>query len=122
MRISNKSSPPAITEAQFQDQIIDLAHLYGWKIAHFRAARTKYGWATPVAGDGKGFPDAVLVKAGLPVIFAEFKRDGAKLSAEQQAWGELIEDALGARWFVWRPEDFDFVKEILSTGAKAEEL
>jgi hypothetical protein len=55
--------------------VIDLPHLLGWRAAHFRPARTATGWRTPVAADGAGFPDLVPAKSGLPVIFAETKRE-----------------------------------------------
>lgn len=103
-----------LTEAQFLDQIIDLARLYGWRIAHFRAARTKYGWATPVAGDGKGFPDTVLVKKGFPTIFAEIKREKGKLSPEQEEWLEALRGNPGVMACVWRPSDFEAIQDILS--------
>lgn len=37
----------AVTEAQFQAAVVDLARLAGWRVAHFRPARTSHGWATP---------------------------------------------------------------------------
>lgn len=104
---------PPITEKQFQEQIFDLAHAFGWAIAHFRPARTKYGWATPVAGDGKGFPDCVLAKEGHPVIFAEIKRKGGKLSLEQQQWIEMLKLCPGVMVFVWYSEDIDQIVEVL---------
>jgi hypothetical protein len=57
---------PPQSEASFLEQIIDLAHLFGWRVAHFRAARTFSGWRTPVQGDGKGFPDLVLCRRRRP--------------------------------------------------------
>ncbi len=50
-------------EADFQAQVIDLLHLHGWVVAHFRPARTAKGWITPVAADGAGFLDLLAVHA-----------------------------------------------------------
>jgi len=98
-----------VTEAEFQRIVIDMAHLFGWRVAHFRPARTARGWRTPVAADGKGFPDLVLAKAGR-VIFAELKTDTGRLSDDQQAWRDALPDAV-----VWRPRDLDEIEFALRT-------
>lgn len=65
------TAAPLTTEAMFQIEIIELARILGWRVAHFRPAQTRHGWRTPVAADGKGFPDLVLVRER--VIYAELK-------------------------------------------------
>jgi len=37
-----------INEKELQENILDIAKMFGWRRAHFRPARTKYGWRTPV--------------------------------------------------------------------------
>jgi hypothetical protein len=104
-------SAPAISEADFMRQVTDLAEILGWSWAHFRPAETARGWRTPVSGPlGKGFPDLVLVK-GPRLIFAELKRDGGKLTPDQ----ERVAIALGgaATTYVWHPVDFDMIAETL---------
>jgi hypothetical protein len=92
---------PPISENNFQKQVIQMAHIRGWKVAHFRPARVivkgKETWRTPVSADGEGFPDLVLARRGT-VLFRELKSDAGVISKEQQAW--LIE--CGGR--VWRPD------------------
>ena len=103
--------PRPITEAQFQQQVIDLAHLNSWRVAHFRPARTDKGWRTPVAADGAGFPDLVLARDGV-VIFAELKTERGVLRPEQNVWGHH----LGALWRVWRPHQLhDIARELAHT-------
>src|SRR5690606_4527127 len=64
---------PKVTESAFQRQVLALAKMLGWRTAHFRPAMNQRGdWRTPVAGDGKGWPDLVLVK-GERVLFRELK-------------------------------------------------
>lgn len=110
MRTAMKYTPP-ISEDAFQSQVIDLARALGWKTAHFRPALTKSGnWITAVAGDGKGFPDLVLVRDR--VIFAELKRDTEKPSSAQRDWLDALERA-GVEVYVWRPADFDDIVEVL---------
>lgn len=76
-----------MTEKDFQEQIVTLAHLYHYRVAHFRPAQTSKGWRTPVSADGKGFPDLCLVGNGR-LIFAEVKSGKNKLSTEQWEWLE----------------------------------
>jgi hypothetical protein len=98
-------------ERDLQDAVIKLGRLYGWRTAHFRPAMTKYGWRTPVQGDGKGFPDTILVR-GDRFIVAELKAERGTVAPEQQAW---LDDwrQVGAEVYVWRPSDLATVAEIL---------
>lgn len=115
----------AMSETAFADQVMDLARLLGWRSLHIRPARTKHGWVTPVAGDGKGWPDLTLVRArDRRLVFAELKREvGGEISPEQSAWlttlGALVTPATtqcvpeqrcaecgpDIEVHVWRPSD-----------------
>lgn len=101
-------------EAAFQAEVIDLAHLFGWKVAHFRPAMTKHGWRTPVAADGKGFPDLLLVRDR--VIAAELKSDRGRLSHDQEAWLGTFE-AAGVEVYEWHPCDLEQVAKVLRRRA-----
>lgn len=90
-------------EAELQDNIIELGHLFGWKIAHFRPALTKHGWRTPVAADGKGFVDLVLVRDRLIAI--EVKSERGSLSDDQVDWQRALVSA-GVEYHLWRPRDW----------------
>jgi hypothetical protein len=89
-----------MTEAELSDNVVELAHLFSWKAAHFRPARTAHGWVTPVGYDGKGFVDLVLVRER--VIFVETKSAVGRLSPEQTTWRAWLTDA-GAEWHLWTP-------------------
>jgi hypothetical protein len=103
-----------MTENDLLLQIIDLGHLYGWKIAHFRPAMKKDGtWVTPVSADGKGFPDLVMVKQSR-LIFAELKSDTGKLSPEQQVWIDALTCSMRCEVYIWKPENFTEIQEILT--------
>lgn len=106
-----RDGKPAIPESALLANIIKAARLCGWKSAHFRPAMTRRGrWVTPVQGDGKGWPDLVLVKNGR-IWFVECKSEGGKLTAEQRDWVyalrkvQLTTAAVKA-WII-RPSDFD---------------
>lgn len=94
-----------MTEDQFQRSVIDLAHLLGWRVAHFRPAKTRHGWRTPVQADGAGFPDMVLCHPRHGVLYRELKSHTGQLSAYQVEWLEALRSA-GADAGVWRPSNF----------------
>jgi hypothetical protein len=95
-----------MTEAELQKAVIDLAHLLGWRVAHFRPARTKDGWRTPVAADGKGFPDLVMAHPDVDgALFVELKSARGTLTHEQKEWLVLLDD-IGEWVDVWTPEQW----------------
>jgi hypothetical protein len=97
-----------ITEAEFQSQVIDLAHLFGWTVAHFRPALTSKGWRTPVQADGAGYPDLTLVRPPR-VVFVELKSADGKLTDRQRTWLDLFGACPGVRVELWRPADWDAI-------------
>lgn len=101
----------AVTEADFLSQVIDLAHILGWRCAHFRPCKTGRGWRTPVQGDGAGFPDLILVGRGR-IIAAELKRETGRATPDQLAWIAAFADA-GVAAFVWQPHDIDAIAKEL---------
>ncbi len=106
-----------ISERDLQNAIVDAAHLYGYDVFHARPALSKKGWRTPVAYDGKGYPDLTMVGNGR-VIFAELKSARGKLEREQEHWLEGLEKVAQVtdhvRVCVWTPADWpDRVLEVL---------
>jgi hypothetical protein len=107
-------SPAPRPEAAFTKQAIDLAHIHGWHVAHFSAARVgkDNAWVTPVRADGKGFPDLVLVRER--VVYAELKMPGRKLEPAQTVWQAKLLGA-GQEYYVWEPGDLDdHMKRVLA--------
>lgn len=44
-------------ESAWQRQVVQLAQLKGWRVAHFGVAMTASGrWLTPTQYDAKGYP------------------------------------------------------------------
>jgi len=110
----------AMTEADLQRLVTDMATILGWSYVHFRPAQTKRGWRTPVEGPlGAGWPDLVLLRVrDRRLIFAELKREGGTLSADQAAVLAGLEAVAGKQYYddgwpgpprievvVWRPSD-----------------
>lgn len=107
-----------MTEREFQDQVIKLATLFGWRVHHVRPARVRVRgkdvYRTPVQGH-KGFPDLVLARRGR-VIFAELKAGRGKLDEEQIRWRDAMSGGQAAEyagWKLWRPEDWADIERIL---------
>lgn len=96
---------PTLSEADFQQRVMDAARMAGWRVAHFRAAKTQRGnWITPMAGD-KGFPDLALAKDGR-VLLAELKKSSKeKPTKDQVAWLA----AAGGHGRLWSPETWEAI-------------
>lgn len=114
------SAAGELLEDAFTGQVIELARYYGWRTAHFRPAQTGKGWRTPVAGDGKGFPDLVLVRPP-ELIFAELKTDKGRVAPAQKEWLERLLAVAAVETYVWRPRDFDELHARLARGRHRQE-
>lgn len=130
----------AMSEDEFQSQVLECAAINGWRLIHHRPARTVDGWRTPMQGD-PGFPDLVLARAGV-VLFAELKREDGRLTPDQAKWlaeingygadnhsvlirATMLEfglDAVSATSsrvtaaMEWRPSDWPTIERILMSG------
>lgn len=101
-----------MTEAEFQRQVIDLAHLHGWLVHHTRPAQMGSGrWATPVQGD-TGFPDLVLAHPKRGVLFLELKSARGRLQPNQVAWLHALSMG-GAHVYTFKPESLADIVELL---------
>jgi hypothetical protein len=99
-----------LTEKELLACVIETAHIYGWKVAHFRSVPVKRGkrvvWETPVQADGAGFPDLCMVR-GSKIIFAELKVGKNKASSEQEDWLialDAVSEDVDA--YLWREKDW----------------
>jgi hypothetical protein len=93
---------PQVSEAEWQQQVVDLAKICGWRVLHVYALRRAGSYRTPTTT--VGWPDLVLVR-GERMIVAELKTQKGKLSAEQQGWLDALALVEGVQVFVWRPAD-----------------
>jgi hypothetical protein len=105
---------PKESEARFQAWLLGRAHELGWRTAHFRTALSAAGrHMTPVAGDGKGFPDTVLLR-GPRLVVAELKAARGSLTPEQVEWLAAWKAVPAAEVFTWRPKDRPQIEEVLA--------
>ena len=89
-----------MTEAQFQQQIIAMARLLGWRVYHTHDSRRSE----------PGFPDLTLVRDR--IVFLEVKTETGRLSPEQADWIAAINAAGGAALVV-RPSMWDEIVHAL---------
>jgi hypothetical protein len=106
----------SVREKEFQLQVIEYAQARRWRVAHFRAVRVQRSsgecyYETPVAADGKGFPDLIIVR-GDRLLAAELKVPGNDTSEEQDRWLAAFRGA-GVPTFVWYPEHWPAIEEVL---------
>ena len=90
-------------EKEFLQQIRDLARAYGWLEYHPYDSRK----STP------GFPDLTMVRDGR-LIFAELKVGSKGLTEPQIQWIAELDEVKGCEVYIWRPEDYEKIKEVLS--------
>ena len=98
---AGKTVPESISEKEFMQAVIDLAKRNGWLVYHAHDSRKSTA----------GFPDLVLVRGAI-LIFAELKVNKNRPDANQQAWLDAISET-PARSFIWRPEYWLKIEEIL---------
>lgn len=107
--------PLAISEADFQAQVVELAHLLGWKVLHVRPSVGRGAkWVTSTSITG--WVDLFLYHPGRGWHCAvELKSQSGKTTPEQDG---VLDDliASGVPAFVWRPSDLDAVRYVLQNG------
>lgn len=105
--------PEPLTESQFQAQVVELAHVCGWRVLHVRRSIGKgQRWTTSTSITG--WPDLFLFRAG-EVFVVELKTDDptSQPTPEQT---ECLADltAAGIETHLWRPSDWPTIERRLS--------
>jgi hypothetical protein len=90
-----------ITEKEWQRLVTDLATTLGWFVFHpWLSVHSQRGW-----------PDLSLLRER--AVFAELKAERGKLSVAQAEVLDLLR-ACGQECYVWRPSDWEQVKQTLA--------
>lgn len=110
---------PAISEAAWQEQFIELAQLGGWEHMHVRRTRGRNDqWTTSTSCSG--WPDLTLWhERHRELIVVELKSDTGVTSPEQRRVLLSLERA-GVPAYVLRPKDLPAARIILGVGAPRE--
>lgn len=90
------------SEREWQAQVVDLAHLLGWRSWHVLDSR----------GTSPGWPDLALVRPPR-LVLAELKTETGRVRPEQAATLELLR-ACGQEAYLWRPSDWSEVQRVLA--------
>ena len=93
----------AISEKDFQRQVLDLAKIFGWKVYHPMLSK----WSE------RGFPDLTMVRPPR-VIFAELKTARGRRSIHQDEWAELLLVSPAVEYHLWRPDNIDMIATVLA--------
>ena len=111
----------AITEKEFQSQVLEEAATYGWIAYHTYDSRRSQ----------PGFPDMVLSRPDSPVIMAELKTENGKVTSAQREWLRNLRESSICMMQeydmpypplivdVWRPADTDWILSVLDDPKRA---
>jgi hypothetical protein len=91
-----------VTEKDFAQCVVDLAHLHGWFV--YRAWTSIHSPA--------GWPDLTMVR-GERLVAAELKREGKQPTPAQRRWLDALGAVPSIEVFVWRPSDWAEIVEVL---------
>lgn len=95
----------AMPEYELLSLVLDLAKTLRLRTLHILPAHTEDGgWITAVAGDGKGFPD-LLILGSEGVLYRELKTTKGRCTPEQSAWLAAL-DGAGENGGIWTPVDW----------------
>jgi hypothetical protein len=103
-----------MSEQIFQQKVIALARMNGWRIFHPMKMQARDGsWRTALSGD-KGWPDLVLAHRERGFLVCELKTDAGRLTEDQKVW--LYHLAPWAECHVWRPADLETIAKRLGAA------
>jgi hypothetical protein len=100
-RRPDERSTTALTEKEWQRQVVELARLCGYLVYHTHLSKNSQ----------PGFPDLTCVRDR--VVFLELKTEMGKLSEAQAGWIDALTKA-GALVMVARPSDLQAVADLLT--------
>lgn len=100
----SKASAPVtlVTEADFQQTVIDFAKLRAWSVYHTHDSRSS----------AAGFPDLVLARPP-QLLFVELKTEAGMVSQAQKEWVQVLNSCDKVMATVWRPRQWDVIQRIL---------
>ena len=96
----------AVSERDFQRQVIELAETMGWElIYHTHDSRRSR----------EGFPDLIMVRDGR-LLALELKTETGRATPEQKAWIDAMQQVTDVRAAIVRPRDLQaLADDVLSS-------
>lgn len=112
---ATKAVASLVTEAQWQKQVLDAAHIYDWHDLYVKPAMWRQGrWYTATSGKlGKGWPDVSLFRPRDGRRLAiECKAEGGRATQEQKDVLDVLARC-GFETHILRPSDLPQLLELL---------
>lgn len=111
--LANFATTPQLEKA-FQRQVVEAAEILHWAWLHVYHGQFKAGrYRTPTDGPlGKGWPDLLMVR-DTRILAAELKVKKNKPTDDQHRVLALLQLA-GVEVYVWRPDDWDQLTQVLA--------
>lgn len=109
----------AVTEAQFQAQVVDLLALNGYDMVMHMADSRKAAGGRMIGDKGtQGWPDLFAIRTSDGDRLAiELKRETGRVRPNQMEWLEALRRA-GIDAYLWRPSDIPEITQRLRRGRK----
>ena len=98
----------AVTEKDFQQQVVTLARVCGWRVYYTTDSRR-----SPF-----GFPDLCMVRPPR-LLYAELKTMRGRLTPQQIEWLDDLRRVTGVEVRQWKPSDWDEIVAVLERGKEA---
>ena len=97
----------AMSEADWQSQVVDAARKAGWLTWHSYDSRRSY----------PGFPDLMMVR-GPMLIALELKTEAGKVTVQQQEWIDALQKVRIVSADIARPHHWPDIERALTSKAR----
>ena len=103
-----------VLEKDWMVAVADALDFNGWSWIDTHPTRRSQGrWVGPQANSARGFPDVVACRPPR-TLFLEIKREGGRVSDEQQAWIGRLQAAGQEAHIVTLPGGWHFLDDLLA--------
>jgi hypothetical protein len=106
-------APASPTHTEFQQQVVELAHMFGWRHLHVRRSIGRgRKWVT--ATNLTGWPDLQLMRPDRGYVAAELKIPPDKPTPEQIELLQFLNLMPNTVAKLWTPDDWDDINATLA--------
>jgi len=114
-------APRGPTHTEFQQQILELAHAFGWRHLHVRRSIGKgHKWTTTT--NLKGWPDLLIFRPDRGYVAAELKIPPDKATPEQAELLAYLATMPSTVAKLWTPADWDDIQATLAVRRRRSDL
>lgn len=114
-------APRRPTHTEFQQQVLELAHPFGWRHLHVRRSIGKgRKWVTTT--NLKGWPDLLLMRPDRGYVAAELKIPPDSATVEQAELLAYFATMPATVSKLWTPDDWDDIRDTLAVRRRRSDL